>query len=124
MRRGRSRKSDEDREAYRIANAERQRKLRENNDYKKTLAEKQANNRQREYRKINSTVSGRKRIFIETVRDGPIFGCICCHRTLYKNSVIEIDDIEKFQENLNEAFNELFEYAVCSQTIEGKLDIE
>ena len=76
------------------------------------------------YSKINSTVSGRKRIFLETVRDGPIYGCICCHRTLYKNSVIEIDNIEKFQENLNEAFNELFEYAVCSQTIGGKLDIE
>ena len=32
--------------------------------------------------------------------------------------------IEKFKENLNEAFNELFEYAVCSQTIGGELDIE
>merc|ERR1711884_140076 len=80
--------------------------------------------RQRNHKKISSTVFGRKRIFIETVRDGPIFGCICCHRTLYKNSVIEINNIEKFRDNLNEAFNELFEYAICSPTKEGGPDIE
>ena len=124
MRRGRSRKNDEEKEADREADAERKRKLRENPAYKKTLAEKQAEYRKRNHTKINSTVSGRKRIFIETVRDGPVYGCICCHRTLYKNSVIEIENIEKFRENLNEAFNELFEYAICSQTKGGQPDIE
>ena len=124
MRQGRSRKSDEEKQADKEADSERKKKLRENKDYRKTLAERQAEYRQSNHRKINSTVCGRKRIFIETVRDGPVYGCICCHRTLYKNSVIEIEDIEKFRDNLNEAFNELFEYAICSQTNGGKPDIE
>ena len=89
--------------------------MRENKEYKKTLAEKQATYRQKNFSKINSTVSGRKRIFLETVRDGPIYGCICCHRTLFKNSVIEIENIERFRDNLNEAFDQLFEYSICSQ---------
>ena len=116
--------SDEQKEAEKEAASERMKKLRENKEYKKTLAEKQANYRLKNFTKINSTVSGRKRIFIETVRDGPIFGCICCHRTLYKNSVIEIENIEKFRDDLNEAFNGLFEYAICSQTKGSQLDIE
>ena len=123
-RRGRLRKSDEQKEADREADAERQRKLRENPIYKKTLAEKQAKYRETKHTKVNSTVSGRKRTFIETVRDGPIFGCICCHRTLFKNSVIEIENIETFRENLNEAFNDLFEYAICSHMNGEEPDIE
>ena len=89
--------------------------MRENKEYKRTLADKQAVHRQKKFSKINSTVSGRKKIFLETVRDGPIYGCICCHRTLFKNSVIEIENIERFRDNLNEAFDQLFEYSICSQ---------
>ena len=124
QRRGRSRKSEEEKQAAREADSEKKKKLRENKDYRKTLAEKQADYRQSKYKKIHSTVCGRKRIFIETVRDGPIYGCICCHRTLFKNSVIEIVNIEKFRDNLNEAFNDLFEYAICSQTKGAQPDIE
>ena len=128
-RRGRSKKSGEEKKLERKTAAEGMRKLREsklkeNKDYKKTLAEKQAMYRQKKYSKINSTVSGRKRIFLETVRDGPIYGCICCHRTLFKNAVIEIENIERFRENLNEAFDDLFEYSICSENVGEQLDLK
>ena len=34
----------------------------------------------------------RKKIFLDSVRNGRIFPCICCHRLLYDNSVVELDD--------------------------------
>ena len=123
-RRSRSRKNVEEKQVEKEAASERMKKLRENKEYRKTLAEKQADYRQTKHKNINSCISGRKRTFIETVRDGPIFGCICCHRTLFKNSVIEIENIEKFRDNLNEAFHELFEYSICSYRNGDELDIE
>ena len=59
-RRGRSKKSGEEKKLERKTAAEGMRKLREsklkeNKDYKKTLAEKQAEYRQKKYSKIHST---------------------------------------------------------------------
>ena len=39
---------------------------------------------------------GRRQIFFESVRYGPIFACVCCHRKQYKKSVFEYTiDFEK-----------------------------
>ena len=109
---------DEDNKAA----AERMRKHRErlnkNPNYKESQAAKKAKYRQQKFKEINKTLFGRKRAFIETVRDGPIFGCISCHRALYGNGVIEIEDIVKFREELNAAFETLFEDTI-SYTIDG-----
>ena len=34
----------------------------------------------------------RKKAFLNSVRNGRIFFCICCHRKLYENQAIELDD--------------------------------
>ena len=37
------------------------------------------------YRQAKSSTSqGRHRIFIESVKHGPIYGCVCCHRFALK----------------------------------------
>ena len=34
----------------------------------------------------------RRKIFRNSVRDGPIYGCVCCHRIRFKKGVIEYDE--------------------------------
>ena len=41
-------------------------------------------------------------VSLDTVRDGPIYGCVSCHRLLYNNAVVEIRNIEDFKDKLDE----------------------
>merc|ERR1711884_437559 len=93
-------------------------KLNKDPKYKQSEAVRVSKYRMERHREINKTVFGRKRAFIESVRDGPIFGCVSCHRALYANGVIEIEDIVKFHDELNAAFDHLFEDTI-SYTIDG-----
>ena len=57
--------------------------------------------RDEEYKRLNNTVHGRKRLFWEATRDGCIFPCICCHRLMFKNSVEHIKDLNRYRAGLN-----------------------
>ena len=49
--------------------------------------------RKQTYRLRNmDTAFKRKKLFLSAVRNGRIFFCICCHRKLYDNQVIELDE--------------------------------
>ena len=37
------------------------------------------------------SVIGRRKVFFDAVRDGPIFGCVCCHRIRFRNGVVKFD---------------------------------
>ena len=39
-------------------------------------------------------------MFFESVRDGPIYGCICCHRIRFRKGVVEFD--EQLEEKINQ----------------------
>merc|ERR1711884_411244 len=93
-------------------------KLNKDPKYKQSEAARVSKYRQERHREINKTVFGRKRAFIESIRYGPIFGCVSCHRALYANGVVEIEDIVKFHDELNAAFDNLFEETI-SYTIDG-----
>ena len=64
---------------------------------------------QQVFKKVNKSVIGRYRVFLETIRDGPVFPCVCCHRLLYNNSVIEIKSLQEFKEALYHIDENLFE---------------
>ena len=68
--------------------------------------------RQKVFKKVNKTVIGRYRVFLETIRDGPVFPCVCCHRLLFNNSVIEIKSLQEFKEALDEIDEHLFEKTI------------
>ena len=93
-------------------------RLNKNPKYKESQAAKKAKYRQEKFKDINKTLFGRKRAFLESVRDGPIFGCVSCHRALYANGVVEIEDMVRFQDELNGAFENLFTDTI-SYTIDG-----
>ena len=100
------------REKNREAHEVRRRKLQNDRAYKKSLAVYQADYRKRVFKKNNESVFGRRRVFIESVRDGPRFPCIVCHRMLFNISVIQIN-LEKFREDLNAVEeNDFFEKVV------------
>ena len=53
----------------------------------KEAAKKQA------YRsKAVDTAFKRKKLFLDSVRNGRVFPCICCHRVMYDSQVVELDD--------------------------------
>ena len=59
--------------------------------YKQNVAAMKAKYRQKVFKTVNETSTGRHRVFLDTVRDGPIYGCVSCHRLLYNNGVVEIN---------------------------------
>ena len=89
-------------------------KLQDDPDYKKTVAAYMAAYRQQKAEVFNSTVQGRKRIFNESVKHGPIFVCISCKRCLFNNAVIPISYAgrEKFRVGLNSIEDNLFEETI------------
>ena len=94
------------------ANAERMKESREDPVYKKKENKKEAKRkkevRKDNYAESNKTETGRQRIFLNSIRDGCSYPCCCCHGKKYSNSVHNIPDINKFKEQLDEKFDNLF----------------
>ena len=85
------------------------------------LAKKDANRKQvkREYENCFQK-------FAKAVKYGPIFICACCHRKLFEQSVLVLD--EAFREKLDEKHPDLFEMAVHDESADNgpnyKSDVE
>ena len=79
---------------------ERRRKLQNDPAYKKSQAAAKAEYRKKVFKKYNESAFGRRRVFIESVRDGPCFPCIVCHRMMFNISIIQIN-LEKFRKDVN-----------------------
>jgi hypothetical protein len=59
--------------------------------YKSEIAaEKSKQRKQEKDIKMKSEI-GRRRMFFEAVRPGPIYGCVCCHRIRFRKGVVEYD---------------------------------
>ena len=53
---------------------------------------------------------GRRRLFFESVRDGPIFACVCCHRIRFEKGVVRYDT--ELKSRITQADPDLLEMAV------------
>ena len=60
--------------------------------YDKERALEKANERNQINKKMMKSAIGRRRKFFDSVRDGPIYGCVCCHRIRFRNGVVRFDD--------------------------------
>ena len=60
------------------------------------------------YAKNNETTTGRKRIFLDLIRDGCTYPCCCCQEAKYSKSVKEIQDMSEFKEALDKKHDNLF----------------
>ena len=99
-------KIENDRDALRKA------KNRENPVKKETEnvqnALRMADNRKGNFEKKNKTATGRKRIFLDSIRDGCSYPCVCCHENKYSNGVHNIADMAKLKDQLDSEFKDLF----------------
>ena len=60
--------------------------------FKLDMAEKKERQRvKNNYQKLRSGL-GRRIAFLNAVRDGQIYGCVCCHRLRFRNGVALFDD--------------------------------
>jgi len=50
-----------------------------------------AKRRKVQTKKIMNTIIGRRKAFFNAVRDGPIYGCVCCHRIRFRSGVVMYD---------------------------------
>ena len=95
---------DEDEDAFREkeATGRQQRRMKEMKEdpEKYRLKEKK---RKQDYRlSKKDTVFKRRKAFLAAIRNGRIYFCICCHRKLHENQVIELDD--DWQESMEEQY--------------------
>ena len=60
------------------------------------------------FAKNNKTTTGRKRIFLNLIRDGCSYPCFCCQEAKYRNGVKEIVDMVKYKEELDEKYENFF----------------
>ena len=74
--------------------------------YQQSVAMNKAKNRQT---KSNSR-QGRHRIFLESVKHGPIYGCACCHRSCFENGVISLKS--SFKEDMESCYPGLFSKSI------------
>ena len=63
--------------------------------YKKEIAAEKAKQRLQNDKKMLKSPIGRRKKFFEAVREGPIFGCVCCHKIKFRNGVVRYNDALK-----------------------------
>ena len=62
-------------------------------------------------RKIKSSSElGRRQMFFDAIRDGPIYGCVCCYRMKYKDQVVVYS--LKLRSKIDEKNPNIIEYAI------------
>ena len=82
----------------------RAKQLLENPDeYRNSVAQNKANSRNNQVK----TEEGRRKLFFKSVKFGPIFGCVSCHRLCFDNGVISLAN--NFIEDINECHPAIFE---------------
>ena len=65
-------------------------RLEKDPNYRESWAAAKAKRWKAQLKALNKTIQGRKGIFSNSVKYGPIFVCMCCKRKLYDNAVIRI----------------------------------
>ena len=103
----------------REAHEARRKQLQNDPNYRKSVAVAKAEYRSKIFKKCNESVFGRRRVFIENVRFGPSFPCICCHRRLFNISVVQID-LQKFEKDVNDVHENIFEDTIHFKTPSNK----
>ena len=58
-----------------------------------------------ERKMLKKNAQRRRRIFLDSVKYGPIFGCVSCHRLCFKNGVDKLNS--NFEEELERLFPNL-----------------
>ena len=77
-------------------------------EYRFSVAQNKANSRN----KGTKSEEGRRQLFFESVKYGPIFGCVSCHRFCFDNGVISL--ATNFVEDIEECHPGIFERAIGS----------
>ena len=67
------------------------------------------------------TAESRRQLFFRSVKFGPIFICISCHRRLYENSVKALSDVNKFITELEEMHTGLFSKTIGYESLTYKV---
>ena len=100
----RANKRSENEPAFKKSRAEEIKKTRGNKRnedevaFKKSRAEEQRETREKKMTESNSSESQRRRLFLDAVRDGPIYACVCCRRIRFRKQV-KIFDSDEITEN-------------------------
>ena len=74
--------------------------------YRLSVAQNKANSRNNQIK----TEEGRRRVFLEAVKNGPIFGCVSCHKLCYDNFVISLSD--NFEYDIEDCHPGIFDKAI------------
>ena len=74
--------------------------------FKKTRADEKSKTR---LNRVN-TEEKRRRLFINSIKKGRIFECVSCHRKLFENGVVMLED--KIKEQIQTSFSTTFELAI------------
>ena len=75
-------------------------------EYRFTVAQNKMNSRNNNVR----TEEGKRKVFKDSIRNGPIFGSVSCHRLCFNNSVIGL--LPKFVDSLEECHPGIFQKAI------------
>ena len=67
------------------------------------------------------SVEGRRQIFFRSVKYGPIFVCISCHRSLFEHSVESISDINNFKSNLEDIHPGIFNKTIGNDSLRFRI---
>ena len=67
------------------------------------------------------SVEGRRQIFFRSVKYGPIFVCISCHRSLFEHSVESISDFNDFKSNLEEIHPGIFNKTIGNDSLRFRI---
>ena len=79
-------------------------------EYRQSVAQNSANSRDNKIK----TEEGRRKSFQNSVKYGPIFGCVSCHRLCFDTNVIKLK--ETFMHEMEECHPGLFKEAIGSYT--------
>ena len=108
----RGNRSIEEKEKENVENAKRNKTVRNKKSienplqYRNSVAICKAQYRQHK----TSTSQGRRRMFLDSVKHGPIYSCVCCHRSCFENGVVSLK--ANFREELEVVHPGLFSKAI------------
>ena len=65
---------------------------------------------------LNGTEEGRRKLFRDSIRDGRIFPCICCHRLCFRNSVQLFSN--EFETEINNKYENIIKCSIGTERVE------
>ena len=86
-----------------------------------SLHSQEAERKSKSRLKSIETAEGRRQLFFRSVKFGPIFICISCHRRLFENSVKALSDVNEFITELEEIHPGLFSKTIGYESLVYKV---